>query len=190
MKNKQCKSCGSPNLISGRRSCQSCENQRVKNYCRSQKGKEVRRKPNARCKACSKEFKAWRKEQVICPDCRKDSLKTWAKNPYIYENYSNQHRLIAEKVLGRKLSYNEVVHHVDENPQNNSLENLWVMSRYHHVKLHFFLRLQRVIYEKSLDKHSVNCWDTLRVDQTTAWLETTGAKVQKLIELGNQQPRA
>ena len=51
-----------------------------------------------------------------------------------------------------------------------------------------FLRIQRVIYEKSLDKHSVNCWDNLRVIQTTAWLEMTNAKVLKLNELVNQQP--
>lgn len=55
--------------------------------------------------------------------------------------------------------------------------------------IHVFLRLQKVIYEKSLDKQSVNCWNILRVNQTKAWLEMTGANVIKLIELDNQQPR-
>jgi hypothetical protein len=64
---------------------------------------------------------------------------------------------------------------------------LWIMSRYNHGKLHEFLRIQRVAYEKSLGKNSVNCWNLFRVNQTTAWLETTNAKVKKLIELDNQQ---
>lgn len=36
------------------------------------------------------------------------------------------HRLVAEKMLGRKLRKGEVVHHIDENKRNNSPENLMV----------------------------------------------------------------
>ena len=39
-----------------------------------------------------------------------------------------------------------------------------------------------------MNENTENCWDTLRVPLTTAWLETTGANVIKLWELGNQQP--
>lgn len=38
-------------------------------------------------------------------------------------------RLKMEKKLGRKLKYNEVVHHEDENKQNNADGNLEVVSR-------------------------------------------------------------
>ena len=189
MEKKLCKNCGSPDLVQGRRICNKCNRKRVKTYYSKEKRAEAL---NSTCKACQKPFHAWRKEQVICGECYKGSKKTgFKKNPYKFNKgrSDHEHRKIAEDALGRKLNKNEVVHHVDEDPKNNSLENLWVMSRRHHGKLHVFLRLQRVIYEKSLEKHSVNCWDTLRVDQTTAWLETTGANVIKLIELGNQQPR-
>jgi hypothetical protein len=47
-----------------------------------------------------------------------------------------EHRLIAEKKLGRYLTKDEVVHHIDEDKTNNDPDNLMVMSRYHHKTLH------------------------------------------------------
>jgi hypothetical protein len=44
------------------------------------------------------------------------------------KGYVRQHRLIAEKVLGRFLTAEEVVHHRDEDPENNDPENLVVFS--------------------------------------------------------------
>lgn len=183
-----CKKCGALNLVKNRRICILCNRLRVQEYYRL-RGKEKRKSTKIACVLCEQLFTRWRKEREICPVCYKLSQKTGYKNNrYIKIGNKDEHRVIAENILNRKLSYNEVVHHVDENPQNNNLENLWVMTRHHHNKLHFFLRIQRVVYEKSLDKNSVNCWNTLRVDQTTAWLEMANAKVIKLIELGNQQP--
>ena len=48
----------------------------------------------------------------------------------------DEHRLIMQNVLGRKLDRNEVVHHIDGNKSNNSLENLIVMTRSEHTRLH------------------------------------------------------
>ena len=42
--------------------------------------------------------------------------------------YAYEHRLVAEKITGRKLFENEVVHHKDGNKQNNQPENLEVFS--------------------------------------------------------------
>lgn len=53
-------------------------------------------------------------------------------NGYVYE-----HILIAEKQLGRSLSGNEVVHHIDGNKLNNSPDNLTVLaSQAEHIRLH------------------------------------------------------
>lgn len=182
-----CKNCGAPDLVKNRRICVLCNRLRVQKHYYLHR-KEKRKSTKVACILCEQLFTQWRKEKKTCPKCYKLSQQTGYKNNYLKIGARDEHRVIAENFLNRKLNYNEVVHHVDENPQNNNLENLWIMTRHHHGKLHFFLRMQRVVYEKSLDKNSVNCWDALRVNQTTAWLEMTNAKVIKLIELGNQQP--
>ena len=48
----------------------------------------------------------------------------------------DEHRFIVEKTLGRKLSRDEVVHHVDGNKLNNKIENLVVMTRSEHSAMH------------------------------------------------------
>lgn len=48
----------------------------------------------------------------------------------------DQHRLIAETKAGKKLGFDTVVHHEDENPRNNADDNLKVMSRSKHAILH------------------------------------------------------
>jgi hypothetical protein len=190
-KQKVCKNCGSSVLVKNRRLCKDCNKKRISEtyYRLGKKRREKRLKTE--CKLCTSQYTKWRENQVICPSCSSQSKNTGFKsNQYKMVGNKCEHRVIAEQTIGRKLSTNEVVHHVDENIHNNELYNLWIMSRHHHVQLHGFLRLQRVVYEKSLGKNSVNCWNSLRVNQTTAWLEMTNAKVIKLIELANQQPSA
>ena len=48
----------------------------------------------------------------------------------------NVHRFLMEQHLGRKLESYEVVHHIDGNKNNNALENLCVMTRSEHARLH------------------------------------------------------
>lgn len=190
MMNLKCLGCGVDRQL-GCRYCRPCLLIDKRKKAKARHDKNGRHHFKSNCICCSAAFKAWRKEQVLCPACYKDSKKTnFKKNAYVFvkKTSGHVHRQIAESLLKRKLDYNEVVHHIDENQSNNNIDNLMVISRHLHGKLHTFLRIQRVIWEKSQGENSVNCWDSLRVDQTKAWLEMTGAKVIKLIELVNQQP--
>lgn len=48
----------------------------------------------------------------------------------------HEHRIVMERVLGRKLTYDDVVHHKDGNKRNNHPDNLEVMTRADHIAEH------------------------------------------------------
>lgn len=80
----------------------------------------------------------WRGGRVLPP------LRTVSSRGYILvrdlsrpSRQVMEHRLIAEKVLGRKLRRNEVVHHIDLNPSNNAHSNLLICTSEYHNWLHW-----------------------------------------------------
>ena len=75
---------------------------------------------------------------------RKANPKGWSQRGY--HDFSDgtheigAHRVLAEQVIGRALSPDEVVHHRDGDATNNDPGNLEVMSRSAHCGLHNHLR--------------------------------------------------
>lgn len=57
--------------------------------------------------------------------------------------YVREHILIAEKALGRHLRGNEVVHHINEDKQDNQSKNLLICDRTHHHYFHYLIRKER-----------------------------------------------
>lgn len=62
------------------------------------------------------------------------------RNGYVLE-----HRFLKEKEIGRVLNSDEVVHHIDGNKKNNSLDNLVVMTQNEHARLHQYLRGKNMV---------------------------------------------
>ena len=54
-----------------------------------------------------------------------------------------EHVMLMEKKIGRLLEKDEVVHHINGNKQDNRIENLQLMTRSEHMKLHNKLRRER-----------------------------------------------
>ena len=86
--------------------------------------------------------------------------------------------------LGFKLTKTLVVHHIDENPDNNVLSNFWILNRKNHAFLHRFLEKQWSLLRKLNSSNLENCWNSLRDQLTTTWLETTGVNVIKITDIG------
>lgn len=72
---------------------------------------------------------------------------------YIWIRIGNKqiklHRYLMEIKLGRKLKADEIVHHIDFNKFNNNIDNLQVVSRSEHNRIHNFLQKDRTdLYTK------------------------------------------
>lgn len=62
------------------------------------------------------------------------------KNGYVIvyvskQKYEYEHRLVMERILGRKLQDGEVVHHINHNRQDNRPENLELFMKKEHDKM-------------------------------------------------------
>ena len=51
-------------------------------------------------------------------------------------NRIEEHRLVMENYLGRKLLSSEIVHHINHNKLDNRVENLVLVTRAEHIKIH------------------------------------------------------
>jgi len=60
-------------------------------------------------------------------------------NGYVKRGGVHEHRLVMQEKLGRRLSKDEVVHHVDGDKRNNAPENLEVITWTEHMRIHGLL---------------------------------------------------
>jgi len=80
------------------------------------------------------------RKKKMCTECwKKRSETALSTDGYRINCMKKVHRTIMEEHIGRKLKSTEIIHHIDFNKLNNSIENLQIVSRSEHNKIHKFL---------------------------------------------------
>ncbi len=171
--------------------CSDCKKSLKRKYAKEQYAKLLslgirkQRYGITNCIYCGKEIIKNQKDQDTCYDC-------YIKNRHkTVENYNKVKRSSKGNTIGRQIiidlgfSLNEmVVHHIDENPNNNKLSNLMIINRENHASLHRYLEKNWSLLSKDNSSNLENCWNILRDQLTTAYLETKGANVIKITDIG------
>lgn len=188
MSEKKCFDCGKEEVYERKR-CRECaliynrERQRKAYLLKKEKGEKLKRFGTGTCAYCGKEMILNRPTQYMHKECYISFIKKTDYNTYPRDKKG---QMIGRSFFKRYKEVPEgwVVHHIDENPENNEASNLLSLSRIDHNSLHGHLRRIRSAWEKSQVSMDENCWKTLIVQETTAWLEMTGANVLRISEIG------
>lgn len=180
---KTCIDCDK-NEISERKRCRQCaliyNRERVKKYYK----KDKKRYGITICIVCKEKLIQNVLDQKWHGKCRPHYQEI--KNYNSVTRSKNGNTVARQMILdlGFVLNSNIIVHHVNENPEDNTLSNFWIMSRKNHRVLHSFLKKQWSLLMKINSSNLENCWDTLRDQLTTTWLEITNVNVIKITDIG------
>ena len=77
----------------------------------------------------------WKIEKIVSCGDYNYAVVPGHPNAIDYD-YVLEHRVVMENSLGRLLTEEEIVHHIDENKKNNILSNLELMLKSEHSRMH------------------------------------------------------
>jgi hypothetical protein len=179
MRNKLCIDCG-VNPTYQRRRCKECfpvyNRLRVKQYY----NKDRKRYGIIPCEICNEPLIKGRPEQTMHGRCKPIHKAT--------SNYNEIARSKDGNMIGRQTIldlginlFKMVVHHIDENPNNNNINNLCILSRKNHTYLHKYLQKQWELFYK-INNNLQEYWESKIVQLNNAWFELSNLKVVKIMD--------
>lgn len=187
---RKCQNCGKE-LTTELKWCDSCKKAKKREYARKKykellaSGSVKKRYGITNCIYCGKEIIKNKPYQDTCFECYKQYHHKTVSN-YNKVKRSEKGNTIGRQVIldkGFKIPY-LIVHHIDENPNNNDFSNLMIMNRNSHAQLHRILEKNWSLLSKDNSSNLENCWDILRNQLTTAYLEMNSANVIKITDIG------
>ena len=149
--------------LPGCRYCASCykvhkrENAK-KHYARKKKGSGI-------CAVCGEPYTKTNAQQKYCTKCydkiKHATVSTRCPSPYHRtRDHSTEHRNLARAMHLIESEENEVVHHINLNPRDNSETNLLVMTYSSHATFHHYLSAAIVTHpDKTVEELT---WDILK----------------------------
>lgn len=87
------------------------------------------------------------------------------KGTYVFE-----HTLVMEEHIGRKLVKGEVVHHIDGDGLNNSIDNLVLMTKKQHDTFHRLLGLLRIDHRTMTKEQVIRMIDVTTIGSIRAYI--------------------
>jgi hypothetical protein len=145
----------------------ACQVKSERVFCsKSCLGKSKRHGSDLVCFWCDSEFYRRFGEQDLGERvnqfCSKECYQEWraeyrSKNTYLKTGERHTHRVVAEQILGRKLTSEEIVHHFDNNKHNNDPKNLYLFSSQSlHARCHFGVMEDEELQRFSITKIAVS----------------------------------
>lgn len=189
---KKCTICGKVEISDRAKYCSECRKAKKRQYAKERYAKNKangilpKRYGTAICPICGKSFTKNRPNQIFDYACYLE-VKHKTVEDYNEVKRSSKANTVGRQTildLGFQLGPNLCVHHIDEDPSNNQLSNLMIIGRSNHAKLHRFLENKWSLLLKDNSSNLENCWNILRGQLTTTWLETAGVNVIKIIDIG------
>lgn len=98
----------------------------------------------------------------LCKDGRYRALKVYNDGTRQSVSYP---RLIVEQSIGRPLLPTEDVHHLDENPSNNDLDNLEIVDHREHTKQHILENSKYNFLDDYIDVTCVICGKSFTISR-------------------------
>lgn len=181
----------------GRRYChRHYLDRRIELYnTRKESGLPTRKAIHRVCKICGMEYTVTNNRRLVnyCRDCTNKISNFCPSNvnggsDYVYSKHEYsvsvlEHRCLATKVIGRKLSKNDIVHHINGNPKDNSLSNLLVLSNKNHVRLHMYINEQLCIRSYKEKLTMMEAWNKYSNLYTSKWIEDNKENCVRLNEV-------